>query len=533
MKKTILFASIAASALILAIPLTFYLNKRANNPNFNQNIQQFTPYFQHANALYEKGDYAQAASFYVKAIKLNPEVAQAYHNLGLTLEKLNRPADALSIYKKSLSIDPNYKNSYLHIANIFKKQKNHATALAVVNDYLKKRPDDEQMLLLKSTILYDKGDLETALALCKELIEKKADYSQAYIMLGSIYEKMNKIPEEIAACKKAIELDPTNPKTHTALSDAYLAVGDYQKWAQEYEWRWQSDTFKNKPNIPLWDGSSLKNKKIILLYENGLGDMIQYVRFIPKLKEQGAHVIVFAQKPLAKIFSTLSFIDQVVTDRNSLPTADFMTSIMSLPYYFPVTQKTLGPTPYINADPALISQWKGRLATDKNIKIGICWHASPIDAQYGIPQSKRTMPLEIIAQLAHTKGVSLYSLQKDWPADELKKYGINNLGADFDATHGAFMDTAAVMKNLDLVITIDTVTAHLAGALNVPVWVMLPVAADVRWMLNRSDTPWYTSMKLFRQSKTGDWLSVIQKVRGELEKKIVAQHKTESQKATA
>ncbi len=519
MKKRILFASIAASALILAIPLTFYLNKRANNHNLDQNNQQFTPYFQHANALYEKGDYAQAASFYVKAIKVNPEVAQAYHNLGLALEKLNRPTDALSIYKKSLSVDPNYKNSYLHIANIFKKQKNHETALAVVNDYLKKHPQDEQMLLLKSTILYDKGDLETALSLCTELIEKRADYSQAYIMLGSIYEKMNKIPEEIAACKKAIELDPNNPKTHTALSDAYLAIGDYQKWATEYEWRWQFDTFKNRPNIPLWDGSSLKNKKIILLYENGLGDMIQYIRFIPKLKEQGAHVIVFTQKPLAKIFSTLSYIDQVVTDKSSLPAADVMTSIMSLSHYFPVTQKTLGPTPYINADPTLIAQWKAHFATDKNLKIGICWHASPIDAQ-SIPQSRRTMPLEIIAQLAQTKGISLYNLQKDWPADELKKYGINNFGTDFDTTHGAFMDTAAVMKNLDLILTIDTVTAHLAGALNVPVWVMLPVAADVRWMLNRSDTPWYTNMKLFRQSKKGDWLSVIQKVRAELQKKV-------------
>ncbi|PKN03458.1 hypothetical protein CVU75_02210 [Candidatus Dependentiae bacterium HGW-Dependentiae-1] len=523
-KKLILAAGALVFTLILAIPITFFFNKRTNQPNAPQSQQQFALYFQHANALHEKGDYAQAASFYVKAIKTNPEVAQAYYNLGLTLEKLGTPTEALSMYKRALRIDPGYKGPYLHAADIFKKQKNHATALTVVDDYLKRDPQDKQMILLKSSILYDKGDLEKALTLCQELIQKNPSYAQAYIMLGSVYEKMNKIPEEVIAYKKAVELDPANPKAHTALADGYLAQGDYQHWAPEYEWRWRTDAFKKLPNIPLWDGSSLKNKTILLISESGLGDMLQYVRFIPNLKQQGAQVIVLAQKPLTKLFSTLPYIDHVAINGQPIPTADVMTSIMSLPYYFPITQKTVGNTPYIHADQKLVAQWKDQLTSDKNIKIGICWHASPVDAQYGIPQSRRTMTLETIAQLAKTKGVSLYSLQKDWPADELTKYGIKQLSSDFDKTHGAFMDTAAVMKNLDLVITIDTVTAHLAGALNVPVWVMLPVAADVRWMLNRSDTPWYASMKLFRQTKTGDWTSVIQKVRGELEKKVATRH---------
>jgi tetratricopeptide (TPR) repeat protein len=534
MKKNLILAlGAGVTILIIAVPFVFFLSRHISQKKIDAENKQFASYFQQANALFEQGDYKEAVAYYFKAIKEKPDAAQTYFNCGLSLEKLSQPAEAISLYKQAIKYNAQYANAYFHIAGILKNHKNHASALMVIDEYLKQNPQDEKALLVKASIVYDQGDLETAQALCIAIITHNPRLANAFIMLGNVYEKLNKIPESVAAYKKAVELDPANPKAHTALSDGYLAMGDYPQWGKEYEWRWRMDLFKHK-FAPIWDGSNLHGKTILLIPENGLGDTLQYVRFIPRLKEQGAHIVMLVQKPLASYLrATCPFIDRVITERSQIPAIDYMTSVMSLPYHFNITQKTLGTTPYLKADAALTVHWKKQMALDKNFKIGICWHASPIDAQYSIPQSRRTMTLETIAQLANAKNVSLYSLQKGWPVEELKKYGIKDFGADFDVSHGAFMDTAAIMKNLDLIITIDTVTAHLAGGLNVPVWVMLPVAADVRWMLHRPDTPWYASMKFFRQTKTEDWQTVVHNVQNELEKKVIAWRATKAKTVAA
>ncbi|PKN03457.1 hypothetical protein CVU75_02205 [Candidatus Dependentiae bacterium HGW-Dependentiae-1] len=518
MKKIILLAAVTTSLLMLAIPVILFSNKRTQKLSSIKTTEQFTAYFQQANALHEKGDYAQAIPFYAQAIKINPAIAQVYYNLGLTFQKLNMPVDAIKMYKQTIKINPDYTNAYFQSAEILKKHKQHAQAVALIDTHLKTNPLQKESLLMKASIWYDQGKLEQACILCKDIVKQNPSYSEAYTMLGNIYEKLNDIPHAIDAHKKAVGLAPDNPLAHTALADGYLALGDYQNWGKEYEWRWRMKTFKKRV-APLWDGSDLKNKKILFITENGLGDTLQYIRFLPKLKHQGAQITVLAQKPLAKLLATFSCIDTLITDASQIPPVDFMSSVRSLPVYCAAPVKNCGETPYLQANPALIAHWKVPLSTDKKFKIGLCWQASTIDAQ-SIPQSRRTIPFETIAQLADIKNISLYSLQKNWPIEQLEKYGIKNFDPDFDEKNGAFMDTAAIMKNLDLIITVDTVTAHLAGALNVPVWMLTPLAADPRWMLNRSDTPWYPSMILFRQKKVSDWDSVIKTVKTSLEKKV-------------
>ncbi|PKN03456.1 hypothetical protein CVU75_02200 [Candidatus Dependentiae bacterium HGW-Dependentiae-1] len=516
-KKNVAAGALAAT-LTLTIPLVLFRKKETHQTANPCTQQQCTAYLQHANTLHEKKDYAQAASFYMKAIKTNPKVAQAHYNLGLTLEKLDQNLQALAAFRKAIEIDPHYLNAHLRSIVILQKLQRYPEAQALLEKALALDPNNPTIHLLKVSILYTQGQLDSALSLVHDLAKKHPQIPQAHVILGAIYEKLNDFQNAYNSYTKAIALEPNNPKHHVALADACIGLGNYSQWSREYEWRWQSTPPINPAIAPLWDGSSLKNKKILVVGENGFGDTIQFIRFVPYLKKQGAYVIVQAQKPLKALFSLCTYIDQVITKGDPIPSVDCMTSVMSLPYYFPITQKTIPNKPFLTTPISLTQEWKKYLAQDKKFKVGLCWQASAMDA-CSVPQARRTMCFELMAKLTKTKNVSFYSLQKEWPREQLKKYGIKDFGADFDVSHGAFMDSAAIMKNIDLIITVDTVTAHLAGALNVPVWVLTPVAADPRWMLNRSDTPWYPSMTFFRQKKMGDWESVIQLVSASLEKK--------------
>jgi tetratricopeptide (TPR) repeat protein len=520
MKKYLLVFIGCLGISIVCIPVYIVVQKK----RAQKNTMLFFQHLQQANTLFEQHDFMQAIEYYKKAIAIGTSsvrsLAPCYHNLGLALEQTNHYSLALAAYEKAINIDPNYLNAYLHASTLLQKIQQYPAAHAIIAKAQARHPDNLQIALIEGSILYTEGKLEQAQVAVTAVIKKNPALPQAHIILGAIYEKLNDFQKAYSEYKQAVALEPNNPNHHIAVSDACLGLGNYREWAQEYEWRWQSKPPVNPAIAPRWDGSSLKNKKILIAGENGLGDTIQYLRFIPLLKAQGAHVILLAQKPLKALLKNCAYLDLVITKNDPIPHVDTLTSVMSLPYYFPITQKTIPPTPFLSADKTLINFWKQKLAHDKNFKIGICWHDSPIDT-FSIPQARRSMPLETIAQLAQINNISLYSLQKDWPADQLKKYGIKDFGANFDISHGAFMDTVAIMKNLDLVITIDTVTAHLAGALDVPVWVMTPVAADTRWMLNRTDTPWYTHMRFFRQKTMGDWNTVIHAVSTALKNEVI------------
>lgn len=311
---------------------------------------------------------------------------------------------------------------------------------------------------------------------------------------------------------------------HTALSCAYLAMGDYTHWAEEYEWRlqgknWQSN-FWNQPNSgPRWNGSdSLKEKTVLLICENGYGDMIQYIRFAPALKKMGARLVASLQKPLIPLFSRLDYLNEITAFGSPLPNHDYLVPIQSLPFYLKTTEKNIPTTPYLVIEDSLKDFWKERLSTDKNFKVGLCWQ-TPHD-HVAIPQSRRALDPSFVTPLFSLSGVSFYSLQLDPISESMSRLGLKSFGSTFDKEHGPFIDSAAVAYALDLIITVDTSLAHLIGALNRPVWVMLPLAADVRWMIDKKETPWYPSMKLFRQTTVGDWRPVIKEIRKELEKKI-------------
>jgi Flp pilus assembly protein TadD len=482
----------------------------------------------HAKKFYQAGDFARAKQAYREALIREPRLYTAYCGLGIIAEDHeHNAAAALNFYKKALSINPRHIQTYLRISDLLEREGLHEKAQTVKKHAF--AINQRQAWFYEGQNHYWNGKLEDALACYQRALSitpgnNVAGRATILSKMGAVYEKQNNTAAAFDAYQQAVYLCPDHEEMHTALSCAYLAMGDYKKWAQEFEWRLQGKIWKanfwQQPSIgQRWNGSdSLKDKTVLLMCENGYGDMIQFIRFAPKLKKMGAKLIASVQKPLLPLFSRLDYLSEVVAFGSPLPTHDYIIPIESLPLHFQTTAKTLPKTPYLVVEDSLKNSWKEKLATDTNFKVGLCWQ-TPHD-HVAIPQSRRALDPSFVTPLFSVPGVSFYSLQIDPISITMQHLGLKSFGDSFDKEHGAFIDTAAVAHALDLVITVDTSLAHLVGALNRPVWVMLPVAADVRWMIDKKNTPWYPSMKFFRQTMVGDWRPVIQEIRRELTKKV-------------
>src|SRR5262249_2844689 len=287
-----------------------------------------------------------------------------------------------------------------------------------------------------------------------------------------------------------------------------LLAGQYKDGWADYEWRWKAKEFQSKhPDIaaPVWQGEDVAGRNIAVFSEQGLGDIIQFVRYLPELARRHAKVTFFVNVKLIRLFKDLPIELRAFNTSHPGETFDFQCALMSLPLRFGTDVASIpNRTPYLRAERNLATKWKAHIG-DSGFRIGIVWQGK---ADWG-----RAIPLAEFLPLSRVPGVRLISLQKHHGLDQLAGLpadaGIELLGEDFDAGPDAFVDTAAVMENLDLIITTDTSIAHLAGALGRPVWVALKRVPDWRWMLDRQDSPWYPTMRLFRQQRDGEWKHVF------------------------
>ena len=298
-----------------------------------------------------------------------------------------------------------------------------------------------------------------------------------------------------------------------------LCLGDFEEGWREYEWRCKVE-HETYPDFgkPRWDGSERPNKTVLVYAEQGFGDTLQFIRYAVLVKQRVRRVILFCQKPLRQLLANVSGIDVWSFDLDNLPPFDMQIPLLSLPRIFRTTLATVpAGGPYISADKDLVQHWKDQLGDMTGIRVGISWQGSASYAQ----DQYRSIPVRHFAPLADLPNVSLLSLQKGYGVEQIEqvrdRFEILEMGDDFDETAGPFMDTAAVMKNLDLFVTSDTAVAHLAGALGIRVWLALPSVPDWRWLLDRDDCPWYPTMRLFRQRRRGDWDEVFQRMRDELQ----------------
>ena len=437
---------------------------------------------------YQSGKHEIAFDYISRALQVRPDVPHFLGNLGLVHQALGRFDDAIATYRRALELNPSFATAHSNLG----------------------------------TALKERGRLEEAVASYGRAIAAQPDYVEAHYNLGNALREQEKFEDAIASYDRALAIKPDHSGARLNRARLWLRAGDYQRGWLEYEWRWKCNHFRER-DFPeaRWDGSPLEGRTILLGSEQGLGDTFQFVRYANVIKRQNAKVMVGCPKSVVPILSTNRAIDQLVPWDEPLPPFDVYAPMLSLPHLVPTTLETV-PTeiPYLSADEALVQKWRKTLDGTDGFKIGIAWRGNPKN----IWDHGRSFPLAELAPLAEVAGVQLISLQKQHGMDELAELGkqlsILDLGSDFDQEAGTFMDTAAVLQCLDLVICCDTAVGHLAGAMGIPVWLALYTSADWRWLSNRPDSPWYPRHRLFWQPRRDDWAELFRQMKLALEEEV-------------
>ena len=352
--------------------------------------------------------------------------------------------------------------------------------------------------------------LNDALAAIRRSIELAPNESNPQQARGRVLMSLNRVPEAIEAYRRALQLAPDDPETHGLLARALLVSGDFKRGWAEYEWRWKCPSFHEVPrhfSQPRWNGSRADEKTILLYHEQGYGDTIQFIRFAPLVADRCGGVIVQVPPDMMGLVRRMPGIDQVVPLGGELPPFDLHAALMSLPLLLNTTLKTIpAKTPYLLGSGPAAEMWKTRMQGDgAKFRVGLTWSGRP--SHPNDPQ--RSIALSHLAPLGEVEGVVFYSLQKNDPNHEAANPPAPLRLVDCGSKLKDFSDSAALIHNLDLVISVDTAVAHLAGAMRKPVWTFLPFAADFRWLLDRSDTPWYPTMTLLRQKQPSVWADVV------------------------
>lgn len=427
--------------------------------------------------LFESGNVDEAAHGFRTVTQIAPNSINGHNGLGIVLSSKKDFNGAIESFRKALLINP---NSPITLSNLGNAQK-------WVGNF------EDALLSFNASLTLDAANADTL------------------VNLGSAYDLSGRYAEAAECYRNAIAHDPNHATAHHNLALFFLRTKAWEQGWSEFEWRWKCKEFTpRRLHQPLWNGCPLIGKRILIHSEQGIGDTIQFIRYAELVKGLGAYVIFECEPFLAPILSSCKSIDAIVARGTPLPNFDTYAPVMSLPRIMRSTPASVPKTvPYLDADPHRIETWKQKLPLGDGMNIGIIWQGN---RKY-LLNHQRSMPLESLLPLARLQGVRLVSLQKGC-AHELavSPFSVLDFGDLLDANGVAFMDTAAIMKCLDLVISVDSAPAHLAGALGVPIWVALAHQTDWRWMDEDNETVWYPSMRLFRQSAPGDWVGVIQRM---------------------
>jgi tetratricopeptide (TPR) repeat protein len=451
------------------------------------------------------GAMEQAADSLREAIRLKPDYAEAHFNLGNTLVHMNRRAKAVSAFHRALELRPDYVDALNNLGLALCELGHSGEAAVLLRQAVRLRPDDAESLNNLGMALADQARFDEATAVYEQALRLRPRYAEAHTNLGSAYKEQGRLEEAVACYDYALWLQPDSATAHWNRSLAYLAQGHYERGWAEYEWRWKPK--RSPPRHfaqPAWEGKALEGRTIILYMEQGLGDMIQFIRYAPRVKGRGGRVVVECPDSLCELFATVAGVDQVIAEGSQLPPFEVHAPLMSLPYLLGTRLETVpAEVPYLSAPAKVVERWRIRLAQSPAFKVGIVWQGNPRHTR----DRHRSVPLRQFAPLAAVPGVELVSLQKGDAPAVLRALGsrfrVTELSEAQSPDGHTFAETSAVMKNLDLVITLDTAVAHLAGALALPVRVGLSKIVDWRWLLDRPDTPWYPTMRLFRQETLG------------------------------
>jgi tetratricopeptide (TPR) repeat protein len=450
----------------------------------------------------------EALESYERAIALRPDYTEALCNRAATLQALERFDEALTSCDRALAGQPYYGEALSNRGVILNALKRFDEALTSCDHALAICPDHAEAHRNRGNALYGLKRLDEALASYDCALALRPDYAEAHHNRSVTLYGLKRFDEALASCARAFAIRPDYAEAHFSEACCRLAAGDFVRGWEKYEWRWATRERKSKRNFsqPLWLGSNdLAGKAILLHAEQGFGDTIQFCRYVTRVAERGARVILQVQEPLRALMNTLPGIAQILSTDDALPDFDVHCPLLSLPLAFGTKLESIpARTPYLHASPDSVTNWSARLGAKDRPRVGLVWSGSTAD-------HNRSIGLHALSPLLALK-LSYVSLQRDLrDADAAVVQRHRNL-VHFGEELENFSDTAALMSNLDLIISVDTGAAHLAGALAKPVWILLPFIADWRWLIDREDTPWYPTARLFRQDGTQNWENVLARV---------------------
>ena len=470
------------------------------------------------NALKLLRQHEAAIASYDKAITINPDYAEALSNRGVACQELNRLQEALASLDRAIAINPYMAEPWYNRGLVLDMLKESNAAADSYDRAIAINPDYAEAYTNRGLVLYELGRIGEALADHNRAIAINPDYAEAYTNRGLVLHQLRQWDAAIADYDKAISINPDSAEAYWNKSLILLLLEDYANGWKMYEWRWKVEKFapdKRRAPLTFWNGMESVSGKTILLYsEQGFGDTIQFCRYVKKVAELGSKVILAVEQPLIGLLMQLDCVADFVVKGDSLPGFDFHCPLMSLPLAFKTTLETIpSPSGYLSADKDKVAEWAVRLGEKTKPRIGLAWSGNT-----GHKHDKaRSIALsELLDSLP--SDVHYVSLQK-----ELRELDRLHLDSATNIVHYGddlkdFADTSALCELMDVVISVDTAVAHLSAAMGKPTWIMVPFCPDWRWMLDRNDSPWYDSVKLYRQEKREDWQSVLLRLSDDISK---------------
>lgn len=477
----------------------------------------FNAMFNLGNAYVSINKLEEARACFGRVVESNQNFAAAYLCLGEVEKRMRNFSSALAAFERAIAIDPVCVEAFQGVAEVFQAEERFEDAIAAYVRALELEPGNVAAINMLGTAYQSIEQLDKAEECYRLAITLTPDKLTVLNNLAVVLNSQGRLEEAVKVYRQLLEIDSGYADGHWNLSVALLALGEYSEGWSEFEWRFKkaNPVPSRKFSQPLWDGSDLAGRTILLHAEQGFGDTIQFVRYAVLVSKRGGNVIIECQvNALKRLLLSVEGVAGVIVAGEPLPHFDCHLPLMSLPLVFGTTLETIpAHVPYLFAQTADIEKWRELLEFRGTIRVGLVWSGR----QSQVLNRKRSCPLSAFAQLASVPNVEFYSLQIGEGVEQISKCDPGFPLIDLTEHVHDFADTAAFISNLDLVVSIDTAVAHLAGALGVRTWILLPYSSDWRWLCGRQDSPWYPSMRLFRQPSQGDWTSLMKDVAGALQ----------------
>ncbi len=469
------------------------------------------------NALFEQGRLEEATAAFERAVALAPDFPEAQNNLATALRKGGRAGEARAALERVAAAHPEYESAHQNLGTLLLDEGKPEEALAAYERAIDLRPDFVDAHNNRGNALQALGRLEEALAAHGRAVALRPDYPEALTSLGNTHLMGGRLEEAMEIYGRALAIDPDFGLANFNLSLALLLRGDLPAGFRRYESRWETDRLRPKKKDfpqPAWDGSPPRGKTVLLYIEQGIGDTFQFVRYAKWVAGLGAKVVLECQPGLEALLAPAAGVGAVCAQGEALPAFDLHASLMSLPLLHGTTRETIpAEVPYLRPppDPPAVC---GRISEVPGFKVGLVWAGNPTHAN----DRNRSIALGRLAPLLDAEGVRFFGLQAGERSGEIARLGLGDRIEDLSGELKNFSATASVLERLDLLVSVDTAPAHLAGAMGRPVWTLLPFVPDWRWMQEGEDSPWYPTMRLFRQRRLGDWEETVGRVKKELER---------------